>query len=230
MKTERTGCIYRYHKDGMSYVGQSVNLRKRRNFHETTSGGDYFHNSILKYGADAFEFEILEDGIPESKLDDQEIFWIEEFDCVFPNGYNFTKGGSRPVFSEELKRKISESLKGKKRQPFSEKHRRRMPKSLRGKKRQPHTPETRKKISESHKGQKHSPESRKKISEAMKGKKRKPFTDEHRRKMSEASKKRKPSPEHRKKISESLKKRNAANSSKQILAPPPTFTGNQFPK
>ena len=167
MKTEITGCIYRYFnvKTEMSYVGQSVHLKRRRRYHETTNSNDYFHNSIRKCGIDAFKFEILENGIPRSKLNKHEKFWIKRFDCVFPNGYNFTTGGHSTVFSEASRKKISEAKKGR-----------------------PLSPEHREKISEVRKGKKLSPEHREKLSKAMKGIKRKPLSPKHRRKISESLK------------------------------------------
>lgn len=92
-------------------------------------------------------------------------------------------------------------FKGKKRTPFTEEHRRKLSESMKGKKHAPLSEETRRKISESQKGKTgfwkgkhHSDETRKKISEAEKGRpspmKGRTFSEETRRKISEAGKRR----------------------------------------
>ena len=93
MKTEGLGCIYRYYKGNMSYIGQTVNLSRRQGKHRQAKSDTFFHRAVRKYGIDAFEFEILEDGLPKSKLDKHERFWILRFNCISPNGYNLTSGG-----------------------------------------------------------------------------------------------------------------------------------------
>ena len=73
-----------------------------------------------------------------------------------------------------------------------------------------HSPETKRKISEAGKDRKVSVETRRKMSEAHKGKK---FSVEHKRKLSEAHKGKKKSPlseEHKRKISEAMKGRKLA--------------------
>ena len=142
---ERVGCIYRYHKDGMSYIGQTIELDRRRYAHKMARCNNPFHNSVRKHGIDSFGFEILEDNIPESKLDKHERFWIIRFNSLHPNGYNLREGGSRPSFSEESKRKMSEAHIGMK-----------------------YSKETRHKLSESKKGKKHSLETKCKIGESNK--------------------------------------------------------------
>ena len=75
------------------------------------------------------------------------------------------------IFSEETRKKMSESKKGKK---LSEEHRKKISESRKGENHpmygKKHSEETRKKMSESHKGHTVSEETRKKISESKKGK------------------------------------------------------------
>ena len=203
MIVERAGCVYRYYKDRMSYIGQTVNIKKRKNVHKRAKDDTFFHASIRKNGIDAFGFEILEDNIPESELDEREVYWVSHFNSVSPNGYNLKSGGSRPFYSEESRKKMSESNKGKNKGK---------PSWSEGKKL---LPETCAKISKANTGKKHSPEHREKISKAMMGKRNgkdnplygkpawnrgKKHSPESRRKMSE-SHKGKPSPETCAKIS-----------------------------
>ena len=87
-------------------------------------------------------------------------------------------------WSEDARRKISESLKGKKRRHRSEETKKKISEALKGNTR---SEETRKKISEANKGHTVSDETRIKISESHKGKH---HTDESRRKIAESVKKR----------------------------------------
>jgi group I intron endonuclease len=98
-------------------------------------------NAIIKYGKEKFTIEEIDRADNIDDLNKKEVFYIDYYKSLSPNGYNLTTGGNNKRLSEETKRKISESNKGKK---ASE--------------------ETIKKLSESHKGIKMSDESRKKLS------------------------------------------------------------------
>lgn len=110
--------IYGIHNlaNGRWYVGQSVDIEKRWASHRwSLSAGkgesDHFLRAWRKYGADAFEWVILELCVP-ADLNQRESFWIAEKDS-FRNGYNRTlggEGGTGRIQSEEEKRKRSESL------------------------------------------------------------------------------------------------------------------------
>ena len=96
MTKENTGVIYRIWNisNGMSYIGQTVNLHKRISRHlNAQSGSPYLCNAIKKYGKDKFKYEILEANVDESHLDKLEILYIRFFNSVHPYGYNLTKGG-----------------------------------------------------------------------------------------------------------------------------------------
>ena len=89
--------IYKFtnRETGESYIGKSTNIEKRYNAHRTRtckSENTYFHRKIQEYGFDAFDFEILEECKPE-ELDDKEIYYIKEYNTLFPNGYNKEEGG-----------------------------------------------------------------------------------------------------------------------------------------
>lgn len=96
---------------------------------------------------------------------------------------------------DDTKQRISESLKGIKRIPFTEEHRRKLSESKKGKsawnkgKHGIYSEETRRKMGEANKGKKghhHSEETRRKLSEAAKN--RAQITEETRRKQSESHK------------------------------------------
>lgn len=92
----KTGVIYMFTSPtGKKYVGQTIRLQKRINQHINSSlnendlGYNYaFHRAIRKYGFDSFKFQILETNIPREKLDDREMYWINEMKSFGQCGYN----------------------------------------------------------------------------------------------------------------------------------------------
>ena len=162
---ERIGVIYKWTNkiNGKSYIGQTVNEEYRKKDHikgklvlKWVRWAFAICRAIKKYGLENFSYEVLEQ-IEESKLSEREIYWIKCFD-TYNNGYNLTKGGEgtrgfRHGFTEEQKKKMSESNKGK--TPWN--------KGKHG----IYSEETRKKISEASKKYKHTDEAKEKISKKL---------------------------------------------------------------
>ena len=69
------------------YVGQSIHIERRWQEHCRPSAKSIISNAIKKYGKENFSFQILEE-CSEDELDEKEIFYIEKFNCIVPNGYN----------------------------------------------------------------------------------------------------------------------------------------------
>lgn len=69
------------------YVGQSVHIERRWREHCQPSTKSVISSAIKKYGKENFSFQILEE-CSEQELDEKEIFYIEKFNCIVPNGYN----------------------------------------------------------------------------------------------------------------------------------------------
>lgn len=139
--------------NGKIYVGQTVeSLKKRWNRHTwictIKRNAMAITNSIMKYGKENFIIEEIDKAENIEELNEKEIYYINLYNSISPNGYNLDTGGKNRRLSEETKNKISKSNKGRK---ISE--------------------ETRKKLSESHKGIKLSKETREKMSMVNKGKK-----------------------------------------------------------
>ena len=189
-----TGIIYcwRNIRTEKRYIGQTTRPKKRYNEHKrhlgNYDGPNLFGRALNKYFLlSDWEYTIIEE-VPTSQLDTREIYWIAFYDSNNPeHGYNMATGGDRHdgyELSEEVRKKISESMKGK-------------PGTMNGKK---HSEEVRKKMSESHKGRTHSEEVRKKLSESNKGR---THSEEARKKMSESHKGKTLSEEARKKMSTS---------------------------
>lgn len=147
------GYIYMYTNNitNKSYIGQTINLKKRKQSHENSKRNDEFHKALREYGADNFSFIILEKilGIDKkevkTKLNELEINLISKYNTRHPNGYNLSKGGEGckdRILTKEHKRKISESNKGR---ILTEEHKRKL--------HQKRSKETCKRIGESKKGQ-----------------------------------------------------------------------------
>uniref|UniRef100_A0A6C0KKY4 GIY-YIG domain-containing protein n=1 Tax=viral metagenome TaxID=1070528 RepID=A0A6C0KKY4_9ZZZZ len=93
------------------YVGQTLSHRKNRNkyrpfgyigrFKDHISEAicntkknqcTYLNNAIRLYGKEAFEVELITTCLKE-QTDEYEMKYIKEYNTLYPNGYNLTKGG-----------------------------------------------------------------------------------------------------------------------------------------
>jgi len=156
---------------GKCYIGQSVKIEKRWSSHCNKKNCSPLKSAIEKHGRDNMKFEIIQE-LPKNKvvMNSYEIYFIELYNSVSPNGYNLKTGGVSCLYSEETKQKMSNSQKGK---PKNEETKRKISNSQKGK---THTEETRRKNSEANKGENnpmygknHTEETKKKMSEASKG-------------------------------------------------------------
>ena len=98
MKIERhTGCIYKALNivNNKIYIGKTVQPPSKRFYqHFTGKGSTLLYSAIRKYGKDNILWMILEKGLPTEMLDERERYWIAKHDCISPNGYNLTHGGT----------------------------------------------------------------------------------------------------------------------------------------
>ena len=78
--------------NNMVYIGQAKNVHKRFlkhcNFSQYKSK---LQDAIKLYGKEHFHYEILEYNIKDYK--EREKYWIQYYNCIWPNGYNCTIGG-----------------------------------------------------------------------------------------------------------------------------------------
>ena len=107
-------------ENGKRYIGQTVDLHKRRNEHfNMMSKGKHYNPHLQRAWNNGctFDFDVIEE-CEKSELNEKEIFWIDHFGTMdMSKGYNLCAGGKSTlgrVCSEETKRKISEGNKGKK--------------------------------------------------------------------------------------------------------------------
>ena len=100
---------------GKTYIGQSINIEERwRKYKKLNCKRQpKLYNSLKRYGWEQHEFEIIEE-CDVSILDKQEIYWKQYYNSI-------NKGLNCELFdigqgyrSDNVKKKISNSLKGKK--------------------------------------------------------------------------------------------------------------------
>lgn len=105
--------------NGKVYVGQtSLTLEQRRYKHQKDAQREdrttvKFHNALMKYGFDNFDWEILKECNTQEELDYYEKYYIKEFNCLDRElGYNLKEGGKiGGCYTEEAKQHIGEKTK-----------------------------------------------------------------------------------------------------------------------
>lgn len=119
--------IYRiYNKiNGKSYIGQSINK-----FNIRYKGGKWWKyncnqilkSSILKYGLENFDIEILEENICNiDNLNFLEFFYADKFNSYRPYGYNIRGCGDNKFVDNKLKKHLSTFRMGKNYIPLNKK-------------------------------------------------------------------------------------------------------------
>lgn len=103
--------------NGKEYVGQSINIERRIKDHflkalniNDCSYNTAIHQAIRKYGAENFDWKIVEECSVDD-IDDKERYYIQYFNTLAPNGYNILPGGQKhraiPVFCERCGQQIT---------------------------------------------------------------------------------------------------------------------------
>ena len=79
---------------GKQYVGKTKqNIMERLKQHKWCNYGTKLHLSIIKYGLDKFNIELLEQ-VDDNIALQKEIYYTNLYNTVFPNGYNEMVGQS----------------------------------------------------------------------------------------------------------------------------------------
>ena len=148
------------------YVGSAVNVaqRWRRHTHDlrkNVHACKHLQNAYLKYGADAFDWEIVEFVEHKENLIQREQFWIDFFQPAY-NKRRIADSCLGLKRSAEARENMRNAQLGRKQSPETIAKR---AAALRGR---PRPPEVRAKISASHVGIRPSDESRAKMSESAK--------------------------------------------------------------
>ena len=170
--------------NGKIYIGQTTrSLNSRIYGHKRDSikfKNIKFYRATNKYGWDNFEFSIIDDSAKTlEELCNLEKYYIEKFDS-YKNGYNSTTGGEiSPMLFEETRKKLSKTLKGR---IFSDEHRKKISESKLGKTGTPHTEEHKNYMSRIMQGRKFNKEHIENMRKANLGKKQSKETIEKRMK------------------------------------------------
>ena len=164
------------------YIGQSIDISGRWLEHQIDLRGNrhqskHLQNAWNKYGSENFSFEILEKCSKED-LTEREQYWIDFYGGInSKQNYNSRGAGNSGLFSEETKKKLSDSHMGinkGKPIPWLEnfdrsnlEYREKLSESLKGKKKSKKHAQH---ISEGRKGIVFSEEQKKKIGDSKRGK------------------------------------------------------------
>ena len=109
-------------KTGQKYIGQSIHIEQRFEQHKHNKKPvTYIDRAINKYGADKFEFKILEKCKP-TELNKLEKRYIKKYNTYkSKNHYNLTSGGdSKYKVSDTTKLKMKETKRRKKAHSYTE--------------------------------------------------------------------------------------------------------------
>ncbi len=153
-----------------TYIGSGVNVNKRYVHHKIGLTNKKHFNKLLqrawnKYGADAFEFMVLEIVTDVALLLEREQYWIDLTQSSNPNfGYNLSPTAGSILglkYSDEVRAKMSASMTVERRAKLS--------KAITGKILGPRPDEVKAKIKATLSGQKLSDERKAKISKTLTG-------------------------------------------------------------
>lgn len=105
-------CLYLITLNGQQYVGQTNDTYVRFIGHRSSSSGcRYIHSAINTYGWDNAKIEILLTDLTLKEANRLETHYIDTLGTLAPGGYNLTRGGDNREFSEDSKKKMSETRK-----------------------------------------------------------------------------------------------------------------------
>lgn len=81
---------------GKCYIGQttkSLDTRKEQHIKFSKTKNSIFYNALRSYGEENFTWEIIEHVDSRKKMNEREIYYINEYDSI-QNGYNMVDGGT----------------------------------------------------------------------------------------------------------------------------------------
>lgn len=100
---------------GQSYIGQTTrSIVERFQEHCLEKRNRYLSNAIRRYTKNNFQVETLIEVDNQIELNTYELFFVNYYQTLYPNGYNHRAGGNQKGICSELTRqKISQSKKNK---------------------------------------------------------------------------------------------------------------------
>lgn len=155
------------------YIGQTIrNFNRRKTEHMNQAKNKhrscaYFHSALLKYGFEAFTWEVIFESECQIELDSKEKEFIKEYNSYGAGGYNVCVGGSNNSGYKHSEKTLEKRRKFKHTEKTKEEARQRMlgTKLL---------DETKEKIRQANLGKKASKSTKEKMSKNGKGKGTKP--------------------------------------------------------
>lgn len=100
--------------DGKVYIGQTINgINSRMRSHLNSKNKNGIDGALKKYGIDSFEITIVAKASSIYELNELEIKFIEDENCLAPNGYNLHTGGKNHTCSEITRERLRKSATGR---------------------------------------------------------------------------------------------------------------------
>lgn len=102
----------------MKYIGitcKGAHVRFEQHLANAIQGNSRapLHEAIREFGRESFTLSVLECDIPQDDARQRELYYIEQYHCSEPDGYNTYRRGMGGIrHSEEAKKNISEGLRG----------------------------------------------------------------------------------------------------------------------
>ena len=102
--------IYMYENkvNGKKYIGQSININRRRREHlKNPSPSSKFDNYLVALGEENFNFSVLEECTTDL-LDEREQYWIKYYNSI-EQGYNLSAGGQSKRGAENVWARLTDT-------------------------------------------------------------------------------------------------------------------------
>ena len=107
-------------KNGMVYIGSSVNVERRWRQHKEASINEKDHHynyplmiAFREFGIANFTFEVVDTLPTWEAMIEAEHNWIIKEDCMVPNGYNQTDKTDSPMLDPSIAKKMSHTRRAK---------------------------------------------------------------------------------------------------------------------
>jgi len=97
--------------NGKSYIGQTVKPFEVRKGQHIRANKTPFHEALNEYGYENFQWEVICECKSIEEMNEKEIYYINHYNTLYPNGYNMIEGDSG-ITHELTRMKLSNSMKG----------------------------------------------------------------------------------------------------------------------
>ena len=114
------GQIYLYEVSGKKYIGQTINTMRQR--HRAHIKPYNFQCIVDEYlSKEEYKLKILQVA-PQNQLNELEVYFVENYNTMWPNGWNFTPGGRNYERSDQARLVNSYKHTGSKNGFYGKKH------------------------------------------------------------------------------------------------------------